>query len=166
MLRLSNKPHNGGAKDGEFEMSLGSSESMERVEPVARRGLARPKSLATARTVAGHFVRQRSSHRHHLASSRWSERRLSRLLLLPCGGGTQDQIDRDAIGDVDFADLAAARAPAAGDRRLPLPSGMGQKSKGRMSITTRHRARPTSRFCMAMFGSPCRWRGGILDGGR
>ena len=87
MLQFPNKPHNGGAKDGEFEMSLGSSESMGRVEPVARRGLACPQSLATARARAGHLVRQQPSHRHHLASSRRRQRRLSRLLLLPCGGG-------------------------------------------------------------------------------
>ncbi len=130
MPQFANKPHNGGAKDGEFEMSLGSSGSMERVEPVARRRFACPQSVATARAVAGHLVRQRTSHRHHLASSRRGERRLSRLLLLHCGGGTQDQIDRHALGDADFADLASARAPAAGDRRLPHQAVWAKSRRG------------------------------------
>ena len=39
MLRMLNKPHNGGAKDGEVEMSLGMSRRLVGVERVARRGL-------------------------------------------------------------------------------------------------------------------------------
>ena len=57
MLQFPNKPHNGGAKDGEFEMSLGSPESMGRVEPVARLEFACPQSLAIVRAVDGHLVR-------------------------------------------------------------------------------------------------------------
>ncbi len=130
MLRFANKPHNGGAKDGEFEMLLGISRTVVSVERVACRRVACSQSLAIARAVAGHPVRQRPTHRHHLAASRRRQRRLPGLLLLHCGGGTQDQIGRDAIGDVDFADIAPARASAAGDRRLAYQTVWAKSRRG------------------------------------
>jgi hypothetical protein len=53
MLRLQNQPHNGGAKDGEFEMSLGLSRTVVGAERVACRWIARTQSLAIAGTVDG-----------------------------------------------------------------------------------------------------------------
>jgi hypothetical protein len=78
MLRLQNKPHNGGAKDGEFEMSLGMSRTMVGVERMAGGWVARPQSLAVADSVDGNPLCQRASHSDHLVEGRRSQRRLPR----------------------------------------------------------------------------------------
>jgi hypothetical protein len=59
MLRLLNQPHNGGAKDGEIEMSLAVSERVVGVERVAGGWIARPKPLAACGAAGGYFVRPR-----------------------------------------------------------------------------------------------------------
>jgi len=60
MLRLLTVPHDGGAKDGEFEMSLGLSRTVVGMERLAGGRFARPESLEVASAVDGDFVRQRS----------------------------------------------------------------------------------------------------------
>jgi hypothetical protein len=58
MLQLQNKPHDGGAKDGEFEMSLELFRAMVGVERMVGSWIARSQSLATAGVADGHFVRK------------------------------------------------------------------------------------------------------------
>ena len=78
---LSTLPHNGGAKDGEFEMSLGLSRTVVGVERVACCGVARSQSLAIAGADDGDSVRQRTSHRNDLAQGRRGQRRLHKTII-------------------------------------------------------------------------------------
>ena len=70
MLRSENKPHNGGAKDGEIEMSLGMSRTVVGVERVVVRRFARSQLLAVADIAGVHVAGQRSPHGDDLAP-RW-----------------------------------------------------------------------------------------------
>src|SRR3970040_142889 len=94
MLQLSNKPHDGGAKDGQFEMSLAVSQSVVGVERMAGSRVARRASLAIAHAHGGHPVCPRTADRLHMAPRRWHQRRLRRLLLLPGPCRTQERIGR------------------------------------------------------------------------
>jgi hypothetical protein len=80
MLRLLSQPHNGGARDGEFEMlSLAVSERVAGVERLALCRVACPQSLAAAGAACGDRACSRSPHGHHVASHRGRERRLAAL---------------------------------------------------------------------------------------
>ena len=70
MLRLLKLPHNGGAKDGKFGMSLGMSRTVVGVERMAVGRVARPQSLAAARIADGHVAGKWSAYGDHLAASR------------------------------------------------------------------------------------------------
>ena len=119
MLRLQNQMlHNGRAKDGETGMSLGISGSVVGMERMVVCRIACTQSMETAGTSAWYSVCQWASHGNHLAASRRYQRRLRRLLLLPDVGWTQDRIDFQPVGHVDFTNIAASRAFAVGDRRL------------------------------------------------
>ncbi len=122
MLRLLTMPHNGGAKDGEFEMSLGLSRTVVGVERVACCGVARSQSLAIAGADDGDSVRQRSSHRNDLVASGRRQQRLPRLVLLPYQRRTQQQFGRLATGSVGTPDFALAWAAAVGNRRFADPA--------------------------------------------
>ena len=60
MLRSENKPHNGGAKDGEFDMSLGMSHTVVGVERMVVGWVARSQSLAVAGIDDGDIAGQRT----------------------------------------------------------------------------------------------------------
>lgn len=118
MLRLSKRPHNGRAKDGEFWMSVGMSRSVVGVEPVAGGRVACTQSVAVAGAPGGHLVCQWPAHSDYLAPGSRSQRQLPGLLLLSGAGGTQEQIHRHAIGGVGAPHVVAARSFVAGDRRF------------------------------------------------
>ena len=79
MLRLLKRPHGGGAKDGEIEMSLGLSRRLVGVERVAGGRFARSQSLAVAGAVDRHSVCRRSSYGDDLAQGRRRGERLPRF---------------------------------------------------------------------------------------
>ena len=60
MLRSVNKPHNGRAKDGEFDMSLGMSRTVVGVERMVVGWVARSQSLAVAGIDDGDIAGQRT----------------------------------------------------------------------------------------------------------
>ena len=114
--------------------------------------------------MVGMSVCRRTAHRDHLAAGRRRQRRLPRLLLLPGGPRTQDQIDCDPVGSDCCRDLAAAGAPAGGDRRFAHQAVRPEGRRAPTFITIRRRARPTKRFCMDTSGSRSRWPCGIPAG--
>ena len=131
MLRFPQQGHDGRAKDGEARMSLEVSEPVGGVERVAGGWVACSQSLAAAGAAGGHSLRPGTPHRYLLAPRRRCERRLPRLLLLPCPTGTQDQIGRHAAFDAPVADLAASRSAAGGDRRLAYQTLRAEGRRGR-----------------------------------
>jgi len=131
MLRWVNKPHNGGAKDGDSGMSLEMSSAVVGVERVVGGWVARSQSLAVADLDGGSVVRRRSPHGDHLAACGRRQRRLSRLLLLPRLPRTQERIDRHAVGRTSAAGFALAGAGAAGDRRLAYQAIWAESRRGR-----------------------------------
>ena len=149
MLWLQDTRQDRRAKDGEFEMSLGLSRTMVGVERVAGSRAACSQSLAVAGLVGGHVVRQRSAYRDDLASCGGRQRRLPRLLSLPHLCGTQEQIDRHAVGDTSFADFAFASACVVGDRRL---AHQAVWAKGRRGRRAPQPDAGTSRFCRDTLG--------------
>ena len=103
------------AKDGETELAM--SERMVGVESVVGSRIACSQPVATASAACGHSLCPRPSHRHHLAPRRRGQRRLPRLLLLPGGTRTQDQIRRHPVAASGAADLAASGSAPGGHRR-------------------------------------------------
>jgi len=131
MLRLEHKPHNGGARDGKSEMSLGMSSAVVGMERMVDGRVARSQSLAVAGLDDGHVVGRRSPHGDHLAAGRRRQRRLSRLLLLPRLRRTQERIDRHAVGRTAAAGFALARTCPVGDRRFAYQAVWAQGRRGR-----------------------------------
>ena len=135
MLRCAKKPHEGRAKDGETGMLLEVSGQLVGLERVAGSRAACTQSMAIAGVAPRHSVCQRTANRYHLAPRRRCKRRLPGLLLSSYPHRTQERIYRDTIAGVDFADIAPARAPAAGDRRLAYKAIWAESRRGGRFIT-------------------------------
>ncbi len=112
---------------------------LDGVEPVAGGGAACPKSLATARPACGHSLRPRATNRHNLASCRRGQPRLPRLLLLPGGPRTQDQIGCHPVAHSAASHCATSRPDSGGHRRH---AHQAIRSDGRRS---RHSSQPHAR---------------------
>ena len=139
MLLSPNKPHNGRAKDGQANMWLGVSERMVRMVCAVGCGARCSSPLAAAGAVGGYAVCLWTADRLHVASCRWRQRRLRRLLLLPGECWPQERIAGHAIGRSGVADAASARAVVGSDRRL---AHQAIRSQGRGS---RHPSQSNSR---------------------
>ena len=120
-------------------MSLAVSRRLVAVERVAGGGAACPKPLATADPAGGHPLCPRATDRDDVAPGGRSQRRLPRLLLLPGGTRTQDQIHRHRVVAAGASDLAAARSASGGHRRH---AHQAVRSQGRRS---RHPPQPHAR---------------------
>ena len=145
MLRLLRQPHNGGAKDGRFEMSLAMPERVVGVERLAGGRIARPQPLASAGAADG--------------------RCCSRTAAAPSPRGCAPPASRDDFDDYYYflsslgrksesvatrllvlilRDAAPCRRTAAGrDRRFAHQALRARRSKGPTSTATRRRAQPT-----------------------
>ena len=103
-----------------------------------------------------HFVRQRASHRDHVAPCRRGVRRLPGLLLFACAGWTQEQFDRRPIARIGVADLPLP------DRLLLViddspTKRYGPKVEGADVHHNPTPGRPINRTSTAIFGSRFRW---------
>jgi hypothetical protein len=130
MLRLLNKPHDGGAKDGEFEMSLGMSGAVVGVGRMVGCGIARSQSLAVVCIADRYVVCQWSPHGDDLAPRCRRQRRLPGLFLLPYLRRTQYRIDCDSTGSTSSANVALARTSVAGDRRFAHQAIWAESRRG------------------------------------
>ena len=114
MLQLSNKPHNGRAKDG----SISAADGMATMGRLAGRRIAWSKPVAAVVDHYRHPVCLRPTDRYNVAPSGGYPGRLCRILLLPAALGTQGQTSRGKVVDA-AADAARDRqACAVCNRRL------------------------------------------------
>lgn len=93
--------------------------------------IACSQSVEAAGVVCGHSVCSRTSHCHHVASSRRRQPRLRQLLLLHRQRGTQCQSCGNAASGTCAAYAAAARTTAGGDRRFAYEAIWTQGRRGR-----------------------------------
>ena len=112
-------------------MLLAVSGRLGAVEPVVGGRAACPKPLAAAGPVDGHPLRPRTTNRDNVAPCRRCQPRLPRLLLLPGGTRTQDQIGGHPVVAVAAADVAASRSAVGGHRRHADQTIRSKSRRGR-----------------------------------
>ena len=148
MLRLSQKPHNGRAKDG----SLSAANGMATVGRLVGRRIARTKPVAPVVDHYGHLVCSRPANRYDVAPSGEHPGRLRRILLLPAAPGTQGQTARGEVVDAAADTTRDRQACAVCSRRLANQALRPTRARSWHSPQSRHRAPPIRSFCMAIFG--------------